>query len=50
LEGDGSKAEQAMLSLAALGNLHRALHRLHAILVDSAIRNAAALAYDDPPS
>jgi hypothetical protein len=49
-QGDGSKAEQAVLGLTALGNVHRALADCTGSPVDSAIRGVAALAYDDPPS
>ena len=50
-QGDGSKAEQAVLGLTALGNMFIELYAdCMGAPVVSVIRDAAALAYDDPPS
>ena len=50
-KGDGSKVEQAVLGLTALGNMFIELYAdCTGSPVDSVIRDAAALAYDDPPS
>jgi hypothetical protein len=50
-QGDGSKVEQAVLGLTALGNMSIELYAdCTGSPVGSVIRDAAALAYDDPPS
>jgi hypothetical protein len=50
-QGDGSKAEQAVLGLTGLGNMFIELYaNCTGSPIDSFIRDAAALAYDDPPS
>ena len=50
-QGDGSKVEQAMLGLTALGNVCIELYaNCTGSLVDSVIRDAAVLACDDPLS
>ncbi len=50
-QGDGSEVEQAVLGLTALGNTFIKLYAdCTGSPVDSVIRDAAALAYDDPPS
>jgi len=50
-KGDGIKVEQAVLGLTALGNMFIELYADRTgSPVDSVIRDAAALAYDDPPS
>jgi hypothetical protein len=50
-QGDGSKVEQGHARPHRSRQcVHRAVRQLHGFLVDSGIRDAAALAYDDQPS